>query len=242
MKIGKFEISKKLFITFIIVVILAIAALIIKTTYINKYKKYKIEEDQEFVYTYATYDSSNTEVPYVNINTDFAKSLNEKVQKIGLTYKNSNTSNNSMSYRYNNKDNIVSLVFIFKSLNANNNLVFEFNTYVFDLDKDGKVLTNDEIFEKFNITEDEINSEIELQMVKKYDDEINKKIIPGTCNFKDCYMSLRNVNKFTDNARYYIEDGWLVVYTTYNAYSQYNEQSYFSRDDFKFYITNKMKK
>ena len=35
MKIGKFEISRKLFITLIIVVVLAITALIIKITYIN---------------------------------------------------------------------------------------------------------------------------------------------------------------------------------------------------------------
>lgn len=242
MKIGKFEISRKLFITLIIVVVLAITALIIKITYINKYNKYKIDDNEEFVYTYKTYNNSNTDIPFVNIDSDFAKNLNDQVQKLGETYKESNTSNNSMSYRYNNKDNIVSLVFIFKSLDTNNNLIFDFKTYVFDLKEDGKPLTNDEILDKFGITEEEINKEIELQMVKKYDDEISKKVIPGTCNFKDCYMALRNVNKFTDNAHYYIEDGWLVVYTTYNAYSQYNEQSYFSRDDFKFYITNVMKK
>ena len=44
MKIGKIEISKKLFITFIVVVLLAIIAFIVKKVYITKYENYKIDK------------------------------------------------------------------------------------------------------------------------------------------------------------------------------------------------------
>lgn len=236
MKIGSVEISKKLFITFIVVTVLAISVFIINKMYTIDYDDYKIDDDKEFIYTYETYDNSETDVPYININTDFAKSLNESLQKIALKYRSSNTSNDSMNYRYNVKDNIVSLVIIFKKLNENNQLVFDFTTYVFDLKKEGKALTDDEILKKYNISIDKVNEEISLQMVKKYDEEINNKILPSTCEYLDCFMKLRNVDKYTDNAHYFIEDGKLVVYTSYNVYSEYKEEEFFTRDDFKFYI------
>ena len=238
MKIGKIEISKKLFITFIVVVVLTIIALIIKSAYVTEYEKYKIDKDMEFIYTYETYSESETDIPYVNIDNEFVKDLNEKLQEIGSKYADSDTSNNSMSYRYNVNKNIVSLVIIFKKLDSNNHLVFDYVTYVFDLDQNGKALTDDEILNKYNISIDQIDYEMSLQMVKKYDNEINNKILPEDCTYKDCYLKLRNIDKITDNAHYYIEDGWLVVYKYYNIYSEYKEADYFKRSDFKFYITN----
>lgn len=241
MKIGNFEISKKILIAFIVILVLAITAFIVKKKYIKDYNKYKIDDEQEFIYTYKTYDNSNTAIPYVNIDTDFAKELNEKIQKLGELYKDSNTSNNSMTYGYDIKDNIVSLVLTFKELNSENQLVFSFVTYVFDLDENGRALTNEEILKKYNLTEEKVDEEITYQMVKKYDDEINKKIIPETCDFKQCFQNLRKVNKYTDDAHYYIEKGWLVVYKSYNVFSEYKEETYFTRDDFKFYITGNKK-
>lgn len=242
MKIGNFEINKKIFITFIVIVVLTIIALILKKIYVKEYEDYKINKDKEFIYTYETYSNSVTEVPFVNIDTNFARELNDKLQELASTYKNSNTSNNSMDYRYNINDNIVSLVIVFKSIDSNNHLIFNYKTYVFDLDQEGRALTDEEILKKYGKTVDEVNDNISLQMVKKYNDEIGQKIIPGTCNYKDCYLKLRNVEKYTDNANYYIEDGWLVVYAPYNIYSEYNEDKYFSRDDFKFYIVQNEKK
>lgn len=236
MKIGNVEISKKLFITFIVVVVLAIIAFIVSKVYTKDYEDYKIDDDKEFIYTYETYSSSETDIPYVNINIEFAKSLNKSLQELGSSYKSSTTPNVSMNYQYNINNNIVSLVIIFKKLNEKNELVFDYVTYVFDLEKEGKVLTDSEILKKYNITVDDVNEEINLQMVKKYDNEINNNVLPGTCNYIDCFLKLRNINKFTDNAHYFVEDGKLVVYTSYNVYSEYKEEEYFTREDFKFYI------
>ena len=181
MKIGKIEISKKLFITLIVIAILAIIALIIKITYISEYEDYKIDKEKEFIYTYKTYNSSDTNIPYINIDNEYVHQLNEKIQKFGMNYKNSMTSNNSMSYRYNVSNNIVSLVIILKKIDSNNRLVFDYMTYVFDLDQDGKILKDEEILNKYNISIDQIEYEISSQMVQKYNDEIDKKIIPEQC-------------------------------------------------------------
>ena len=236
MKIGKLEISKKLLITLIVVIVLAISVLIIEKIVEKDYNNYKIDKDKEFIYTYETYDDSDTDIPYININTDFVNKLNKSIQELGLSYKTSTTANISMNYQYAIDDNVVSLVIIFKKLNEKDQLVFDFMTYVFDLEQEGKVLTDSEILKAYNITTDEVNEEIELQMVKKYDDEINKGILPETCSYLECFKKLRNVNKYTDNAHYLINDGELVVFTNYNVYSEYKEEEYFTRDDFKFYI------
>ena len=49
-------------------------------------------------------------------------------------------------------------------------------------------------------------------------------------------MSLRKIDDYLDDVNYYIENGSLVVYKTFEVYSKYNEEDYFTRDDFKFYI------
>ncbi len=242
MKIGKIEISKKLFITLVTIIILTIIALIIKSIYVKDYDDYKIDKDKEFIYTYKTYNNSDTSIPFININNDYVSNLNKELQKFGMNYENSNTSNNSMSYRYNVSDNIVSLVIIIKKLDSSDRLIFDYVTYVFDLKQDGKVLKDEEILKKYNISIDEVNTEISSQMVQKYNDEINKNIIPSECMYNPCYLQLRNVEKYTDNAHYYIEDGWLVAYSSYNTYSEYKEEDYFGRDDFKFYIIDSKKK
>ena len=161
MKIGNFEINKKIFITFIVIVVLTIIALILKKIYVKEYEDYKINKDKEFIYTYETYSNSVTEVPFVNIDTNFARELNDKLQELASTYKNSNTSNNSMDYRYNINDNIVSLVIVFKSIDSNNHLIFNYKTYVFDLDQEGRALTDEEILKKYGkeLKPEERNSE-----------------------------------------------------------------------------------
>ncbi len=236
MKIAGVEINKKLFIAVIVVVVLAIIGLIVDKLYINRYNKYKIDKDENFIYTSETYSKSKSYIPYINIDNDFCKTLNSEIEKLALDYKDSTSQNNSFTYRYNVNNNYVSLVIILKSLDDNDQLQFEFITYVFDLDDGGKALSDSEILQKFNITEDEVSEKISTELVKIYDDEINENIIPSECNFKDCYLSLRKIDDYLDDVNYYIENGSLVVYKTFEVYSKYNEEDYFTRDDFKFYI------
>jgi len=236
MKIGSVEFNKKLFIAMVVVLVLAIAATIVKKIYVNRYDKYKINKKQDFIYTRREYKNSNSSIPYVNINTSFAKDLNKQIENLADSYRDSNTPNNSMSYRFNINANIVSLVVIFKSINEEDELEFDFVTYVFDLDNKAKALDDEEILSKYNLTEDDISKELKKQMKKKYDYEIEEEILPDTCDFEECFLSLRNIENYLDNVNYFIENDELVVYRSYKVYSEYNEEDIYSRDDFKFYI------
>lgn len=237
MQIGKFEINKKLFIALIVVIVLSIISLIVKNMSSDRYNKYKIDKDKEFIYTYISYGSSKTYVPYVNLDTEFADNLNKQIQKVALNYKDSNTSNNSMSYRFNNYQNILSLVLIFKSIDSNNQLQFDFKTYVFDLGDKARVLSDQEMLNLFDVTTTDVNNALNKEMKKKYNDEVKKQIISGSiCPYESCYLKLREITNFADKVNYYIENGQLIVYRSFQTYSIYQEEEYFTRDDFKFVI------
>ena len=90
MKIGKFEVNKKLFITFAVVVGLTIILLLVRHFVNNRYEKYKLDKNEDYIYDYVTYSASETSIPYINLNTEFAKVLNGQLEKLSSSYKNSN--------------------------------------------------------------------------------------------------------------------------------------------------------
>ena len=234
MKIGKIEINKKLFITFIVVLVLAIAAFIINELYIKRYEKYKITKEEDFIYTKINYETADTHIPYVNIDSDNAKEVNEKLKTMALIYTNGFHDNISLTYEYNVSDNYVSLVLLVRNFQETKH-TNDYITYVFDLNNNGKLITNDDILKLFNKTENDVNNKIESEMTRKYNYEIEQNILPSTCDYS-CFLKLRNIESYIDNITYHIENGNLVAYRPYNVYSEYNEEAYYTRDDFKFYI------
>ena len=66
MKIGKFEVNKKLFITFVVVVGLTIILLLVRHFVNNRYEKYKLDKNEDYIYDYVTYCASETSIPYIN--------------------------------------------------------------------------------------------------------------------------------------------------------------------------------
>ncbi|MBR4618903.1 MAG: hypothetical protein IKO49_06325 [Bacilli bacterium] len=235
MKIGNVEINKKLFIALIIVSIIALIALIIKVTYLNRYEKHKIDKKKDYIYTYSTNDLTDTVIPYINLDSKDAKSINNTLVKISSLYSKNQMNNSSISYTYNVSNNYVSLLIIIRTI-EDEKLKFSFDSYVFDLNDEARLLSNKEILALYNKDLDDINEKLEEEMRKKYDYEIEEEILPKSCDYNNCFLSLRNIDEYYDNANYYIEDGELVVYRDYNVYSEYNEQNYYTRDDFKFYI------
>lgn len=236
MKIGPVEVNKKLFISMVVILVLAIAAVIVKHIYVNRYIKYKIDKKQDYIYTSYEFKDSKSYIPYININTDFAKDLNKQIDELASLYEDSNSSTTSISYRYNVNANIVSLVIILKNMNANDELEFNYATYVFDLDKGAKALSDEEILEQYNMTEEDVSNAMEKQMKEKYDYEIAEEILPDDCDYDTCFLKLREIENYTDGANYFIENDELVVYRSYKVYSEYNEEDIYSRDDYKFYI------
>lgn len=236
MKIGPVEVNKKLFITMVVVLGLALVATFVKSIYVNRYNKYKVNTKEDFVYTRKEFKKSDSAIPYINLNTNYAKELNQQLYDLFENYRDSDTSANSISYRYNINANIVSVVIILKSINDNDELNFDFVTYVFDLDKGAKVLSDEEIIGRYNLSESDVSKELEKQMKNKYDYEVEQEILPDTCTYDNCFLKLRGIDNYLDNANYFIENDQLVIYRSYDVYSEYSEEDIYTRDDFKFYI------
>lgn len=228
------EINKKLFWALVIIIGVSIICLIVKFVVVGSEDKYKVVKDKDYVYELISYKKSESHVPYINIDTDFAERLNSELKKLLSTYKNSTTSNNSISYRYNLSDDKLSLVLIFKSLDSKDQLQFNFKTYVFDLSDGARVLSDKEILDLFGVSQDDIVTILDQKMKKKYKDEVEKKILSSSeCNY-DCYLDLREISDFSEGINYYIENSKLVVYRSFQTYSIYQEEKYFTRNDFKF--------
>lgn len=230
---NKFEFDKKLAIVLGIVVLLLIILKVVSTTIDNKYEDKKVNKDKAYVYTKYNSTFNNSYVPYINIKG--AEKINEELYENSKAYLTSNDKNKSVTYRYNQNKNILSLVMTYRD-NVNDELTYTFKTYVFDLNNTPKLLSDDEILKLYGVTKEDVSKEIAKQLKQKYDKEVNKGYFNKTeCNFS-CYLGLRDIVNPVDEAKYYIENSHLVVYRTFNAYSIYNEERFFTRNDFKFII------
>lgn len=234
--IKKLEINKKLLFSLIVLFVVVTILLIIKYVNTNKYNNYKIDESKNYVYTKYSSSKNKSHVPYVNLMGDYAKTVNEEIENIAKEYLMSNNTNKTVTYRYNQNRNIVSVVLMFRDIDDKKRLIYSFKTYVFDLANNCRLLTNDDIINKFNITYQEINNIMDKAMKEKYNDEIKKGfLVREECDYK-CFLDMREINNYIDNANYYIEEGNLIVYRAFSVFSIYEEEEYYTRNDFKFII------
>lgn len=230
------EFSKKLLTFLIIVVVILLALQLIKNKKENLYNSYKESPKKEFVYTKYHSDTNNASVPYINLTGENIKKINKEIVENATSYLTSENKDKTVTYRYNQSKNILSLVITYRDVDENDRLIYSYKTYVIDLKADQKVLTNDEIINKFNITYKEINDIMDSQMKEKYKEEIKEKYIEkNECDYS-CYLKTRGINSYIENASYYIENSRLVVYRPFDVYSIYGEEDYFTRKDFKFII------
>lgn len=232
----KIEYNKKLLILLIIVLILYAILLVIKNKNDNNYTNYKDDSNKEYVYTKYQSSKNNAKVPYVNLVSEDAKKVNNEIITLSTDYLKSTNKNKTVTYRYNQNKNILSVVLTFRDVNEYEQLKYNYKTYVFDLSKGAKLLTDDEIINKFSTTYAEVNEIMSKSMKEKYVDEVKKGYIDkNECNYS-CYLENRNINNYIDNANYYIENSHLIVYRAFEVYSIYGEEEYFTRNDFKFLI------
>ena len=231
----KFEFNKSL-------LIIAIILLIVTTilTFINKgisknYQDLKIKKNKNYVYTRYKNTKNVAYVPMINVKINNIDSLNAEIEDLTKSYLVGNNDIKTVTYRYNLWQDYLSVVLMFRDETSSNELTYNFKTYVISL-KEERVLNDSEVMEVFNISSEVVGKKIASIMYKKYLDEIERGYFTkNECDFK-CYIKTREITSYLEGNNYYIENGNLVVYKSFNAYGKYHEESYFTRDDFKFYI------
>ncbi len=235
MKNKKFDFDKRLLIVLIVVIVLFVVLQTVNTKSQNKYVSMKQDETKKYVYTKYQSTVNNAYVPFINIVGTDVNNVNNEIVNDATNYLASTDKNKTVTYYYNQSNNIVSVVLIYREM-IDSKLTYKYKTYVFDLSNNAKKLSDSEILKIFNFDTDYVNKKMASIMKNKYADEVNNGIIDkNECDYS-CYLKLRGISNYTDNANYYIEDSKLVVYKAFDVYSKYEEEKYFTRDDFKFYI------
>lgn len=232
----KIEYNKKLLIFLIIVIIIYGFLKAVENNNKLRNNAYKMSSSKEYVYTVHSSDTNKAKVPYINLLSIDANKVNNEITNITKEYLESKNPNKTVTYRYNHNKNILSIVLMFRDIDQYNHLTYNYKTYVFDLNKGAKLLTNDEIIGKFNITYAQVNEVMAKSMQQKYVDEVKKGFIDrNECNYA-CYLQHRDISRYIDKANYYIENSHLIVYRAFEVFSIFGEEDYFTRNDFKFLI------
>ncbi len=232
----KLEWNPKLLIVLIIIVILCIILNIVNNNKSKEYETYKQDTSKNYVYTKYHSDTNKASIPYINVSGEDVSKVNNEIINEATPYLTSSDPNKTVTYRYNQNKNILSVVLTYRDIDSNDQLTYLYKTYVFDLKNNAHLLSDEEILKKFNITYAEVNEIMATKMKEKYQDEVSKGYIEkNECDYK-CYLNLRNITNYIDNANYYIENSRLVVYKVFEVYSIYGEEDYFTRNDFKFII------
>ena len=231
--------SKKLVIfTATILVFLIIANSIINNNNEN-YNSIKLDKTKFLVYT--KYENNvngkKQEVPYININSEIAKTINEDI-KI-FTDKFVDSSKNILTYEYSLNGIILSVAI--KIVDYENEIPTPyFRTYNLNLETQ-EALSDEALRKYYSVTEEEVETKIKNQFIAYYNDESEKGyIVPQECNFK-CYMECRRVDDYLKDISYYIRDGKLYVFRPFSFYSIYVEEEYFTDQHFEFLISKEPK-
>ena len=232
----KLDYSKPLLITLILVLVIFFILFIINKRSSNNYSSLKKDTKKDIIYTYEESSRSRSYIPQINLFSLDALKINKEIIKDSREYLDSNTPNKSVIYNYNYYKDKLSVVLTYKDINDNGELEFSFKTYVLDLSNDGSVMSDSDILNLYDITKMGIDNLIKKKLYDVYQDEVSKGIIDSNeCDYL-CYLKLRGTNNFSENSNYYIENGHLVVYRSFNVYTKYKEEKYFTRDNFKFIV------
>lgn len=218
----------------LILCIFAIIVIIVNQIYSNYRKNFnylKIDKSEYLVYT--RYNQNNKEVPFINIDSNEVKDLNEQIVEFCNTYV--NVDDAKIQYEYAINGNYLSVVIkVINHKQLPSKIVF--STYNINL-KDRSVMTEEDLINYFNVNEDLVYARINNKFIDMYNDEVAQGYIEeGACSY-ECYLGYRGVEDYLSELNYYIKDGKLVVYKPFIYSSIFGEEEYFTEDSFIFQIT-----
>ena len=226
-----------------IAVLVFIALLIGYYLYDNHYSNYNyIKEDssQYLVYTVDTSTNNqnmHNEIPYINIDSDDARLVNQTIQQYAESFL--KNKNNLMVYDSQLNGEVLSILLRMSDYSAGYSFPdVSFHTYNFDLN-DQTLMTDEELLSLFDVTEDEVKQKIESQFQKYYQQEVKKGFFASQeCNY-DCFLNWRGIQNYNymDSVYYYVENGRLVAYRPFTIYSVYGEEEFFDDESYAFSIT-----
>lgn len=227
--------KKKDLMLFLVLSVVSILLIIIYYAYSSgdPYNKVKIDKRLEIIYP--VYEKDNYIVPAININDENINIINQNIVNKANTYLSKKGS--SISYNYSISGEVISLAIQYIELDKYERPIVSFDTYNINVLKK-HVLTDEEILSKLNVSENEIYNIVSSKFREFYNDEVNKKILDGECNY-ECFLFMRGIENenYTEDRKLYLNDGDLYVLKSFDIYSPFSEEKYFTFNDYLFQIT-----
>ncbi len=210
-------------------IIFTIILLIYNSTFKNDaLSRIKSNRRKDLIYTVKqkTVDGRHSEVPYINIKGKNIEKLNQEIEE--FTSECFKEGTDLISYQYDVSDKILSLVV--KTAHFDKIYYPDFRTYNINL-SDLSILTDDDILDKFNLTTTNVSNKIENRFKEFYNDMLDNNYYGGECDY-NCFLYFRGDKDYLSDIHYYLKDNKLYVYKAFNVYSVYDEENYFTEDDF----------
>ena len=224
--------NKKLIIILILIVVIGSILLFINN---KKYNYNQLLEKQEFDIVYDKTSTDKDKVPYININNSLINSINQEIDSKYQDYL--LFSPNGFQYNYNVSGDILSLIikaYVIHPESTHYDIIF--SSYNINL-REMKLLTNKEILDMYDISEEKMNYYLYNKFLNYYNDLLNKNYFTEEqCNFNS-FLENKNVDDLLDDNYFYINNKHLELYKYFNIYTEFNEENYFDEESFHFSVT-----
>lgn len=232
--------NKKLCIIVSIVIVVCICLFI----YFYNNSKFIEKKDNKkgYVYTIKQYenavygDNYYDEVPAINLVGEKFDKLNTSI--MDNYYSVSKMTEYNYDYEYSRSGNILALkiTYAYYENDTDDEAIRYFQTIHIDL-KTGKILSDEDILNKFNVTKEDVNTVLDKDFKMYYDNLVAGKFYTrDECDY-NCFLNNRGITtNYSDGVSYYIQDGVLTVFKFFNTTSSYGEEEYFYSEDYQFVV------
>lgn len=215
-------------------ILLVVIIFIIIYSFSNKssLNKYKVFSNKAFVYSIYYNEEYNISVPEINIKGDKVSLINSTIVNKANNFL--QYSGNTINYSYEINGKIISLAVQYFN---DEEKKYSFDVYNINY-KTRELLDNDSMLGIYEISQDDVNPIIEGKFIDYYNKLLDENIYNNECDFERCFLGLREIKgDFGKGVSYYIKNGNLYAIKTFNIYSVYDEEKYFTTKDFFIQIT-----
>lgn len=201
----------------------------------NVFSKYKSEKSKNIVYP--VYQKGKISVPYINLKGTGIDEINKIIVDKANNFL---VGKNTISYNFEINGKILSLAIEYVDFSQENDYypvisydVYNINFYT------SQILSSDDMLQLYGLTEADIKPIVEAKFAEYYNGEKEKNILNDECNY-DCFLFQRGIenNNYMEDSYYYIKEADLYVIKPFKIYSVFNEEKYFSTNDFLIQITD----
>lgn len=226
----------KLFIGFAILCIASMLVIFYLKRQSDNYRYIKTTGSEFLVYSPKNdYDGKYYKnIPYVNINTEVAESINQDIELFVSDYVDNGDA--AISYEYDINGDVLSLVVKIVDNSVDYAPEIYFKSYNYNI-KEENLISDLKLLELFGVSEIDVEEAITSTFQKYYEDLVEEGYYEeNECDY-ECFLKYRDVENYMDDLSYFVDKGKLVAFKPFIYSSILGEQEYFQDSKFKFIIT-----